>query len=356
MLAKHDTGSDEQYDLKFLNNLREDLRILETSWRNKNLRRKRVVHHFIEIIDSIAEIARVESVEPARAICADLKEYLAMAANRKANLEERSWTTAAELIDLLSDSLGEETEPSSGLEELRISWKKQVGSRGRQAESAAASPGAEPGDAESPNLEEIKMTDSNGTDPQKLLAMAQEALLSGQGESAKEMALKAAELITQGAAEERKKKELNLTTDLENIASEQSEIDLSISHTNERISERETELHTLTESLSEAQSSLDKHEASCKQVRDDIDRTEAKMAALKEQHKEMLDRFQEALPARDAAERECAKIKAAYGELPADIESLRDALHELEHRAKQIRQKKDDTEAELEKLAQKAAV
>jgi uncharacterized phage infection (PIP) family protein YhgE len=353
----------DRSDFKFLANLKEDLRVLETSWKNKNLHPKRVVRHFIEIIDSIAEVSRVESLEPAGAICADLKEYLSSAANGKAGIGERAWNTAAELIDILGDSLGEGEEASVGLEELRTSWIERADSDEAPAEKtdtenarADSAAEAEVPDAKPLNLEESKMPASNGTDPQELLRMAQEALNSGEGESAKEMALKAAELIAQGAAEERRQKELVLRTDVENITNEESEVELSITHTNEKISEHEKELNGLTERLSEAQSMLDKREAECKEVRDGIDKAEAEMAAIKERHKILLDKFQEALPARDAAERECAKIKAEYGEAPADIESLRDDLQDLEHRAEDIKKRKAEAEAELDKLVQTSAV
>jgi predicted nucleic acid-binding Zn-ribbon protein len=363
VLSRPDNGNMDRSDFKFLANLKEDLSVLETSWKNKSLHPKRVVQHFMEIIDSIAEVARVESLEPAGAICADLKEYLSSAANGKAGIGERSWNTAAELIDLLCDSVGEDGEASVGLEELRTSWIERADSDETSAAKestknawATSAAEAEVPDAKPLNLEESKMPASNGTDPQELLKMAQEALLSGEGESAKEMALKAAELIAQGAAEERKKKELVLKTDLENITNEESEIELSITHTNERISEQETKLNGLTERLSEAQSMLDRREAECKEVRDGIDKAEAEMAAIKERHKALLDKFQEALPARDAAERECARIKTEYGEAPADIESLRDDMQNLEHRAEDIRGKKAEAEAELGKLAQTSAV
>ena len=361
MLSKHSNNKKDvgRQDLKFLDNLKEDLRVLETSWRNKNLKSARVVHHFIEIIDSLSEMARIEAIESAGVICASLREYLASVAAGKADLGDRSWATASDLIDLLADSLREGDVPFAGLENLKTRWRREAECSEpplADASSDSDSPNAVSADAESPKLEENEMSENNGTDPKELLQQAQEALLSGQGESAKELALKAAELIAQGEAEEVRQKELGLRADLENIISEESEVERSLSSTKEMIADREEDLGKLTERLSKAQAAFDERESACKQIREDIEKTEAQMASIKEKHKELLDLFQEVLPARDAAERECTKIKAEYGELPAETESMRDSMQDMEHRLEQIRQKKSNLEAELEKLAEKTAV
>lgn len=366
MLSKHSNNKKDvgRQDLKFLDNLKEDLRVLETSWRNKNLKSARVVLHFAEIIDSLSEMARIEAIESAGVICASLKEYLASVAAGKAVLGDRSWATASDLIDLLADSLREGDVPFAGLENLKTRWKGEAEcSESPLADAPIAdaptdsnSPNAVSADAESPKLEVNEMSEINGIDPKELLQQAQEALLSGQGESAKKLALKAAELIAQGEVEQMKQKELSLRSDLENIISEESEVERSMDSTKEMIADREADLSKLTERLSKAQSSFDERETACKQIREDIQKTEAQMASIKAKHKELLDLFQEVLPARDAAERECTKIKTEYGELPAETESMRDSLQDMEHRLEQIRQKKANVEAELEKLAEKTAV
>jgi uncharacterized phage infection (PIP) family protein YhgE len=360
MLSKdNDKKEVEQQDLKYLDNLKEDLQILETSWRNQNLKPKRLVRHFQEIMDSLSEIARVEAIESAGVVCASLKEYLASVAAGNTNLRERAWATTADLIDLLADSLREGNVPHAGLENLKTRWKEETNGEelpdkdvSTEAVHAEESPLVVPNGAQAHNLEENEMSPNNGSDAKELLQKAQEALLSGQGEDAKALALKAAELIAQGEVEERKQKELSLRTDLENIISEESEAEQSGIHIKEKIAESEETLNELTERLSKAQSTLDEREAACRKIRDDIEQAEAQMAAMKEKHKELLDQFQEVLPARDAAERECTKIKAEYGELPLEIESLRDRMQDMDHRLEQIRKRKTDAEAELEKFAE----
>lgn len=362
MLSRRSTNKDSQ-NVKFLKRLEEDLRVLETSWLNKNLHPKRVVRHFEEIIDSVAEITRTEGLDPAETICADLKEYLASVAGGHASLGERSWMTALELIDLVSDSLRSGSEASSDLEKLHTRWAEEALLLETAMDETPDSPGRQSrpswegfGESEVHNPEESEMTDISKMDPQELLLKAQKALSSGDGEGAKEMALKAAEMIARIEAEERKKREKALQSDLEAVAREESELEQSIYHTKEKIAGREKELGELTERLSQAQAALDEREAASREIRREIDETEAEMTAIKEKHKQLLDRFQEVLPARDAAERECTRIKGEYGELPAQIESLRDDLQGLELQMEQIRQRKAETEAELARISEEIAV
>jgi uncharacterized phage infection (PIP) family protein YhgE len=339
--STHEASNNTQ-DLNFLRNLKDDLHVLQTSWQNKSLHPNRVIRHFTEILDSVAEIARADSFEPADVVCADAKEYLESVAAGKASLDEQSWSTISELIDLLSDSLRNGPAPDDN--------------------GVATQPGApledsdsNPGKTETTDLEEGNMSGKENISPEELLKKAQEALLSGDGETAKEMALKAAELIAERASEERKEKERQLTADLETITREHSEAEKSVAATNEKIANGEETLNALTERLSEAQSALDERDSACKKAKEGIDKVEAEMAEIKERHKALLDEFQEALPARDAAERECAKIKSEYGELPAGIETLRDSLQDLEHQMEQIGKRKAEKEADLEKFAETVA-
>jgi chromosome segregation ATPase len=365
MHSKHNDGSDNnnndvgQQDTKYLDNLKEDLKVLETSWRNNNLKPRRVVHHLVEIIDSLAEIARVEDIESAGVLCTSLREYLASVASGKADLEDRSWTTASDLIDLLADSVTGDNVPFAGFENLKTRWKEEEELSERSDADVPAdtkSAHAASADMESPTLEVSQMSEINEVDAKELLQKAQDALLSGQGESAKELALQAAEIIAQAEAEERKQTELRVRADLENIISEESEVERSIASTKEMIADREEDLGKLSERLSLAQSTLEERETACKQIREDIESTENQMNALKEKHKELLDLFQEVLPARDAAERECSKINAEFGDLPAEAESMRETLQDMEQRMERIRQKKGDAEAELETLADRITV
>ena len=328
MVLSPNEESSNAADLDFLRNLKEDLYVLQTSWRNKALNPDRVIRHFTEIVDSVAEIARANSFEPAGIVCADMKEHLESAVDEKASLDEESWTTISELIDQLSDSL--QSGPASG-------------DNGATAQSC---------EAEATSLEEGNMSKKENISPEELLKKAQEALLRGEGEAAKEMALKAAELIAEKESEERKKKERQLTADLEAITREQTDVEQNAAATNEKIGKSEKTLNALTERLSEAQSALDERDAACKKAREEIDKVEAEMAEIKKRHETLLGKLQEVLPARDAAERECAKIKSEYGELPAEIETLRDSLQDLEHQLEQIGKRKADKEAELAGFAE----
>lgn len=366
-------GGNESQELKFLNNLKEDLHVLQTSWQKKKLRPKKVVRPFVEIVDSIAEIARAESLERTRATCVDLKKHLETVARGSTNLNKRSWETASKLIDQLSDSLRQGTAPPGELEDSPAQSEKKPRSdesRKKDAPAKAGSPNADsakadspnadsavvPDDEKTPNLEESKMPHMNPKDPEELLRQAQEALVSGKGENAREMALKAAELITQAEAEDRKKQEYVLKVDLENLVREEKEIEQAMTHTKEQIGEGDEKLNAITDRLAEAQDSVDKHEAACKKVQDEIDETEAHMATIRERQQQLAERLQEVQPAHDAADREFAKIKSEYGELPTEIEALRDSLMTLDHQMGQLRKKKDETEAKLEELAVKSAV
>jgi len=362
VLSKHGDDNERQ-DVKLLKRLKEDLRVLETSWQNKSLHAKKVLRHFLEIVDSISDIARVESIEPAEVVCDDLKEYLACVADGRASLGERSWMTALELIDLVSDSLDNGSAASDSLEKLITRWKEETAPMVSPAKEPPKAPGlqASPSwetfsNAKMLGREEDDMSEIRETDAQELLQKAQEALSSGDGEGAKELALKAAEIIAKAETEERQKREKGLRDALEKTTREESEVEQSLNHTMEAIGEREEGLNLLTERLSQAQSALDEREAACKEIRGEIDEIETEMASIKEKHKKLLDRLQEVLPARDAAERECAKIKAEYGNMPDETENLRDKKQELEHQLELIRKQKAETEAELVKLSEEITV
>jgi len=362
VLSKHGDDNERQ-DVKLLKRLKEDLRVLETSWQNKSLHAKKVLRHFLEIVDSISEIARVESIEPAEVVCDDLKEYLAWVADGRASLGERSWMTALELIDLVSDSLGNGSAASDSLEKLITRWKEETAPMVSPAKEPPKAPGlqASPSwetfsNSKMPGVEEDDMSEIRETNAQELLQKAQEALSSGDGEGAKELALKAAEIIAKAETEERQKREKDLRNALEKTTREESEAEQSLNHTMEAIGKREEGLNLLTERLSQAQSALDGREAACKEIRGEIDEIETEMASIKEKHKQLLDRLQEVLPARDAAERECAKIKAEYGNMPDETENLRDKKQELEHQLELIRKQKAETEAELVKLSEEITV
>jgi len=346
---KVEKKKEEKQELRLLKNLKEDLHTLETSWQSKNLKPGKVAKHFAEIMSTISGIARAESIESAEDVCADLREYLKAVSDGKFHLGERSWATASELIDLLCESLKGGEAPSDALEQLQARWAEEA-----QTCSGPAQDTESLDENEFLNLEDGEMSGIESGDAQQLLQQAQEALLSGNGENAKSMALKAARIIEQAEAAERKKREMALRTDLENTLRQESEIEQLVGHTKEEVDEREEELSKFTERLSAAQSALDERDTECEHVKKEIEKIESEIEVVQERHKKLIDTLEDALPARDAAERECAKIKAEYGDLPAKIEELRDNLQNLEHRSEQVGAKRAETEAELDEIAVKA--
>ncbi len=363
-----DEHSGRQQEVDFLDNLKEDLGVLENSWNKKKLSRKKVVKHFIGIVDSILEIAQSESFEPFEPVCAHIREFLMSVAGGKAELEQSFWSMTLELMDILRDSLRDGAVALADLEEWRSGWWADAPPQGSQQEDPTGdfdlresplqeSPPEEVDDnVEALGREEDEMGETSQMDAKELLQKAQEALSSGNGDNAKELALKAAELIAKLEAEEAQKREKGLRDDLEMAAHVEVEAEETLKHLVEELDERERELTPMRNRLADAQASFETQQRACHQLKTQIDETEAELQSLEEKHKRLLDEFHEAMPARDAAERECSKLETEMERLAPEVETISDSVNAAETQLAKARKKREEIEAELEKLTQKTAV
>jgi DNA repair exonuclease SbcCD ATPase subunit len=342
------SGNGERQEIKFVNTLKEDLNTLGHSWQNKNLDGKKVVKHFLEILNSLSDIAEGDSFEPA---FAELEEYLGSVRSGKADLWEGAWNLTGELMDLLCDSLREGSVATDSMQELHSRIMQETHARITADQKTADASGSD--GAKTLDQEEKQMADDTRIDPKELLAKAQEALLSGEGENAKEFALKAVQLIAEVETEEAKKREKALRTDLDSLVHEEAEAETFLSETREKTAQMEEELAAFNKRLADAESAFEKRESECREVKKEIEDAEAEMNSLKEKHKELKSRFQEVLPARDAAQRECSKIRGEAGEMPSEVEVLKESLQEAEGRLEEIRKRKPEIETEMAKLAEK---
>jgi DNA repair exonuclease SbcCD ATPase subunit len=358
-IDKH-TGRQQEVD--FLNNLKEDLCVLENSWKKKKLHRKKVIKHFIGIVDSILEIAQSESFEPFEPICADVRDFLVSVASGKAELEQNFWSMTLELMDVLIDSLREGAVAFANLEEWQSRWWADASSEKsrEQDPSGGFNPQDSPLEEVDDNVEafgreENEMGETSQMDAKELLQKAQEALSSGNGDNAKELALKAAELIARLEADEAQKREKQLRADLETAAHVEAEAEETLKHLKEEFDEREQELAPMRNRLAEAQASFETQQRTCQELKAQIDETEAELESLEEKHKLLLDQLQEALPARDAAERERSKLGMEMERLGPEVETITDSVNAAESQLAKTREKREEIEAELEKLAEKIA-
>ena len=352
--------NEDRQDIAFLNNLKEDLHVLENSWRKKKPNRKKVLKHFVEILDSILDIARTESLEQFESILSEMRSHLTNSASVEADFEKQPWGPMSEIINLLMQAILEGVVPTSELEACRSRWDGGSASQ----ESANDGPSGDPGHAASPPQaaheetelsarEEEEMTHAKKADPNKLLQKAQQALLSGNGESAKELALRAAEMIAEQEAEEAARKSKILRADLEVATHLEAEAEETLRHVTEELAEREQEAASLTNRLGENESFLEERKHSHEEIKEQIENVEAELAALKEKHRQLLEQFQEALPARDAADRECVRLNAELEKVKSGIADLQQSSEEAESQLTQTRQQKQEIEAKLEKLLEK---
>ena len=353
-------ASEERQEVVFLNNLREDLHVLESSWGRKRLNRKKILRQLIDILDSVLDIARGESLEPFEAALEEVRTCLTSSTGKKSDIEKQPWDVMSEIMDLLTQSIREGAVPVGALEACRSRWNGESASREATSEEPAGdfshpdpSYQAAGGEAESSAREEDEMANTDQTDPKKLLQKAQQALLSGNGESAKELAFKAAELIAKQEAEETERKREILKADLEVAAQLEAEAEEAFRHIKEHVTERQQEIDALTAQISENESSLEERKHAHQQIKDAIESAEAELAALKEKHQQLLEQFQEALPARDAAERERVRLKSELEKAENEIVALQEGFEEAEHQLTQTRQQRQEIEAKLEKLAEK---
>jgi len=350
---------EERQEVVFLNNLKEDLQVLENSWRKRRPNRKKILKHFIEILDSILDIARAESLEPYEDILGEVRSQLTSDASKRGDSEDQPWGQMWEIIDLLTQSLRDGAVPTAALEACRSRWNEQsnVPDSGGEEPSGdsdhpVSSPETAHGEVESSEQEE-EMSRTDQADPNNLLERAQQALLSGDGENAKELALKAAEIIARQGAEEAEKKRELLKADLDVATQLEAEAEETFRHIKEQMTEREQETGTLANSLAENESALEERKRVHREIKDQLESTEVELAALKEKHGQLLEQFQEALPARDAAERECTRLRTELEKAESEVAALRESSTDAENQLTQARWQKQEIEAKLEKLMEK---
>jgi uncharacterized coiled-coil DUF342 family protein len=356
-------GNKSRREIDLLENLREDLRVLENSWKRGKLDRKKVIRHLIEIVDSILDVARYESLDPFEAACVEVKKHLMSAAKGRTDFEERLWSLISELAGLVRESLDEGEIAFAGFEGWRSRWSVEAPSE-RTAKHDASDKQSSPvlsahvpTNGTSLHIQEgDEMRDSIRTDPKDLLQKAQEALLSGDGASAKEFALKAAELIARLETEEARKKEKLLRAEFEKAARTESDAEETFKHLKDEMTERDRELAALATRMAEAQASFEERQRTSQEIKEQIDGTEAEIAALKEKHKELLTKYQETLPARDAAQREMTRAKTNLDKLNSEVGMMRETVNDAESQVTRARQKREGLEAELHKQQEKVAV
>lgn len=355
-------GIDERDELQqqtdYLNNLKEDLRVVENSWRKKKLQRKKAVKHFVEIVDSALEIARTQAVDHLESVCADVRQFLLSDSSGAAKFQDSSWSLVAELIDILRDSLVDGEAVAEKLADWEERWKESTyGTEGElemlmgESEDTLLSLEESRVKQEGQSRGEDKMV--GRTEAERLLREAQQALSTGNGDNAKELALQAAQLIAKLEAEEAMRKEELLKESLEEAAKLETEAEETLKPLREELAEREQELDSASARLADAESSLEERVRACKEIKEQIDKAESELAALKERHANLLEQYQETLPARDAAERECSRLETELETLRPEVEGLRENIGVCEKQMEEARQKRAEIEAELEKLSQK---
>ncbi|MBI4831824.1 MAG: hypothetical protein HY801_09790, partial [Candidatus Lindowbacteria bacterium] len=127
-------------------------------------------------------------------------------------------------------------------------------------------------------------------------------------------------------------------------------------HLKDELVERERQLAVLATRVAEAQAASEERQRSSEETKEQIDKTEAELAALKEKHKNLLTMYQETLPARDAAQREVMRAKVEMEKLDSEIAVARETVGDAESHAAQARQNRTGIEAELQKVKEKAKI
>jgi predicted nucleic acid-binding Zn-ribbon protein len=339
---------ERQREIELLNNLQDDMAVLENAWKAEKISPKKTVSHLSEIVESVYAIARAESLEYCENVCADIRETLNLIQYKKRKLEASVWTSIAELMRLTKTSLQEE-----GPAEIDPPSCKDNGRPAPAADSDNGQNDAAAHEHTQPPQEEIQMNKSLQTNVKELLQKAQEALNSGNGENAKQLAMQATEMLAKMEAEEARKKEKTLRGDLEIAVHEESEAEETFARIVEEKTDREKELNQLNTKLSEGRSTFNEKQQACQQVKEQVEKIEAEIASLTEQRKNLLEQFQEAFPARDASERECLRLKKELDKLTPDLELILDSFTSAESQLEKTRQKRLALEEELDKLSAK---
>jgi chromosome segregation ATPase len=343
---------ERQREIDLLDNLLDDLTVLEHAWHKKKVAPQKIVSHLIEILESIQAISRAETLEEFEKIAAEIRGKLNLVLNKKAKLEKKQWAMISELIELVKESLREKNAFIEG-----AAWDEKKPSHtnetGRASEEA---PSSENSGERIPPQEENHMDKSLQVNAQELLQKAQEALVSGNGEGAKELAMQAAELLAKIEAEEAKKKEKILRAELEDAAREEAEAEETFARITQEKSDREQEINALSNKLTDARSSFNEQQRACQNIKETVEKIESEISSLNEQRKKLLEQFQEALPARDAAERECNRLKKELDKFTPELELILDSANAAEAQLAKARQKKQTAEAQLESVSSKIAV
>jgi len=359
-LISFERRSEFEGDIDFLNTLKDDLSVLENSWKRGKLNPGKAAKHFAEIIDSLVEVARSEDVKPFETICTRMRTFLTSVRSGGANLDGACWTMTQQLIGLLKDTISGKPVENGPLQEWQSRWDATMsspspGERRHMNEYDRNTSGVVEAEDNARVLfrEGKEMVENTHIDPKELLKKAQEALTTGNGENARVLALKAIELIAKMESEESKKKERQLRTDLETAVHIEAEAEETLNHIKQEMDDREHELASLTDRLTQARSSLEEKQNACRQIKKQIEEIETELASLKQNHKELVDQMHEALPARDAAERECGKLTAELERIRPELETLTDSAHAAEAQLARARQKKEAVDAEIEAMLQR---
>ncbi|RJP17682.1 MAG: hypothetical protein C4520_15835 [Candidatus Abyssobacteria bacterium SURF_5] len=335
-------------EVELLCNLQDDMAVLENGWQKKKIPPPKAVSHLCEILESIRAITRAESLDQFENVCIELEEKLTLVQNKKEKLEKHQWTLVSDLIQRVRESLELE---ESEIIDLTSDWTAPP----------ACPEGARNGDSpatnnhQTPALEEDQMNKPLQTDAQELLRKAQEALISGNGEMAKDLAMQAAGVLAKIEAQEAQKKEKGLRADLEMAVHEEAEAEEAFNRINEELSDRAKEVDQLNAKLAEADSSFTQHQQLCQQIKEQVEKIEAELASLGQQRKNLLEQFQEALPARDAAERECARLKNDLEKLKPELDMIKESAGAAEAQMAKARENKKSLETQIDRLAARVA-
>ncbi|GAB4342223.1 MAG: hypothetical protein Kow0099_19630 [Candidatus Abyssubacteria bacterium] len=351
MRANVNKAQESEADL--LVNLIEDMHVLRNSWRSARQTPAKIIKHLTGIVESALHVARDhESLEP---LCDDIQAFLKGLTDDGIPLEEGHWQLVFDIMNFLKDSF---QQGAVKVEELQQCQERLEAVR-TKAPALTTTPAVslqngEPvnGDARAEEEEDI-MEESVRSDVGLLLQRAQEAFAAGKVDDAKELALQASKLIAEVEAEETKKREKTLRTDLEMAILEESEAEETLKNIQDEMSDRTQELVSLSERLSEAEAAFEQQTRTCQDLKSQLDQVESELASLKKKHKDLLDEFQQSLPARDAAERECLKLKEQFDTLAPETQTLEDNLKAAESQLARARKKREDIEAQLKILASK---
>jgi len=342
----HRKPEERRREIELLNNLQDDLAVLENAWSKKKISPQKAAKHLVEIIESVCGVARAGSMEQFERICIDIHKRLGRVQEKEEELGKRQWALISEMMELVKSSCDTGDSPEVDPRLWNESWG--MGEAPLQTADDTNAPASADTENGLPFREEKQMSKTLRTSAKELLQKAQEALSSGNGESAKDLAMQAAELLAKVEAEEARKKEKSVRADLELAVHEEAEAEEALSKINEELTDRQNEVNQFNNKLSEARSSFTEQQSACQSIKEQVETIEAEISRLNEERKGLLEQFQEALPARDAAERECIRLKNALDKLTPELELILDSAKAAEDQAAKSRQKRELLAVELD--------